>query len=78
MARITIIPPDNTVYVDGVARLVDCSSLPAGINAIQWIGNSGWVEYVNDGLGEFRPNTKFNDLTPYQGVVDLWHAPDKG
>ena len=45
--KVTIIPSDNHVYVDGAGTFmtVDCSSLPSDIHAIQWDGTKGRIEY---------------------------------
>lgn len=45
MNKITIIPPDAFVAVDGVQHFgVDMSSAPAGVRAMHWAGNAGVVE----------------------------------
>lgn len=44
--RLTIIPNDNMVIIDGVGAIVDLSHLPATVHAIQWDGSAGEVEYV--------------------------------
>lgn len=47
--KLTIIPADGAVYVDGKAvsglRLVE---IPANVRALQWESNAGWLEF-NDG-----------------------------
>jgi hypothetical protein len=49
MPRITIIPSDNAVYVDGVGISgIDCSTVPKGVHALQWGGVSGMVEFVDE------------------------------
>ncbi len=50
--RVTIIPCDHMVYVDGTALSVDCSAVAdnaapgAAVHAVQWNGSTGWIEYV--------------------------------
>lgn len=45
MSRITIIPSDGFVSIDGVQHFgVDMSAAPAGVRALQWQGNRGMVE----------------------------------
>ena len=52
--KLTIIPSDNTVYIDGMALRVDCSSVAdsgapgVAVHAVQWNGSTGWIEYVGD------------------------------
>lgn len=60
--KVTIIPYDNTVIVDGVPARVDLSHL-AHVNAIQWDSEAGRgeVEYHP------RPNRKFSTV---EGVAE--------
>ena len=48
--RVTVIFSDNTVYVDGVARVVEMPPHDANWHAIQWDGEHGDVE-VSVGAG---------------------------
>lgn len=47
--KITIIPIDGAVYVDGMSysNLVWLDT-PSNVHAVQWNGTNGWIEY-NDG-----------------------------
>lgn len=71
--RLTIIKDDNMVYIDGVALRVDCSSLPGDFHALQWYETWGDVETV-DANGHHVANVEITDLTPYQHLIDGWHA----
>lgn len=51
MPRVTIVPADSLVIVDGRGLNVNLT-LPGHVHAIQWDGRTGWVEH-NDGM----PNT---------------------
>jgi len=51
MPRVTIVPADSLVIVDGRGLNVSLT-LPGHVHAIQWDGLTGWVEH-NDGT----PNT---------------------
>lgn len=45
--RITVIPTENKVYIDGVCKYkIDLSGMDQTIRAIQWNGDSGRVEYM--------------------------------
>ena len=46
MSRVTVVPSDNVVVVDGVSKVVDCSNVPKFIHAIQWDGVRGHIEFV--------------------------------
>lgn len=46
--RLTIIPVDNTVYVDSIPKnnldLSGCG-VPDNVHALQWFENIGWIEF---------------------------------
>ena len=51
MPRVTIVPSDNIVIVDGVSAVVDCSHVPPFVHAIQWDGARVHIEFVpHDGF----------------------------
>ena len=54
--KLTIVPNDNLVIVDGEPESVDLSHLPEGIHAIQWDGENGEIEYTKP------PNRKIKSL----------------
>ncbi len=57
--RITIIPADSAVYVNGAAVSGLAIGAPEGVRALQWKGNSGWIEYddgqLNEQIGTLPP-----------------------
>ena len=55
--KLTIIPEDGAVYVDGSATLGLAITAPLGVHALQWSGASGWVEHST---GE--PNQQITEL----------------
>lgn len=70
--RVTIVRENNAVTIDGATREVDCSGVDSDIRVIQWIDETGWLEFVN-GLGEpFRVNQPIDDIGPYQYLIDAW------
>lgn len=47
--RLTIIPIDKAVYVDGDCLMpLDWQGTPDNVHALQWNNDSGWVEYRDD------------------------------
>ena len=44
MPRVTIVPADSLVIVDGRGLHVDCSGVAPDIHAIQWDGRAGEIE----------------------------------
>ncbi len=67
MARITIVPDDNRVIVDGEARNVSMAGMNPTIHAVQWFGAIGEIEY-NDG----RAHEQIFSLASFQVFVDRW------
>lgn len=45
MTKLTIIPADSSIYVDGEALFeFDLSFIPEDVHALQWQDTSGWIE----------------------------------
>lgn len=65
--RITIIPSDKTIGIDGEFLLSiqqDMSWVPENIHAVQWYDTMGEVEYTDD-----SPNERIEELGIYQQAV---------
>ncbi len=69
MARVTIIPDDNTVLVDGEAREISMAGIDPTIHAVQWFDTAGEIEY-NDG----KRHKKIFSISPFQVFIDRWTA----
>jgi hypothetical protein len=73
--KLTIIPSDNMVHIDGTALPVDCAAVAdsqapgAEVHAVQWNGTAGWIEYGGD---DRPPNRTITDIAQFQSVVDAW------
>jgi hypothetical protein len=66
--RITIIRDDGLVGIGGTFRMVDLSTLPPGIRAVQWDGKRGHVEH------DESANTKLDNVEDFQPFIELWKA----
>jgi hypothetical protein len=73
--RLTIIPSDNIVNIDGKALQIDCSkfSALAGIHAVQWDGTRGHIEYVQGNPNAFVHNTPLTSIDAYNDVIEAWN-----
>jgi hypothetical protein len=72
--RVTIIPADGFVSVDGEGyHALDLSVMPSDVHAIQWYGTDGEVEY-QDNRGRATHNEIITDLTLCQPALDVWSA----
>lgn len=64
--RLTIIPSDGFVSVDGDQKfqLLDLSGcgIPAGVHALQWYDTRGWIEFSDDD-DPFTPKPPNEDIT---------------
>jgi hypothetical protein len=74
--RLTIIKQDNAVYIDGVVREIDCSSLDASFHALQWDETSGEIEVCDPVTKKLVRNDVIDSIAPYQSFVDAWNAQD--
>ena len=76
--RVTIIPDDNVVVVDGRGLSVDLSHIAVlrGIHAIVWDGSKGFIEHQNVGVTPwtFKLNEDLRDFSIYQPAIDAWRA----
>lgn len=73
--RVSIIVPDKTVAVDGIGFPVDdLSFIDPSIQAVQWEGTSGHVEFVYDENGKKPLNKKITDFSPYEQAVASWQV----
>jgi len=74
--RLTIVRYDNMVSINGEPKPIDCSGLNTDISAVQWYGDHGHIEFVNDGADayHFRLNEEITDISRFQPVIDAWYA----
>lgn len=68
--KITVIPEDNTIVVDGDGRRPDGAVYPEGVRAIQWNGDIGAIEYHQ------APQQSFTDFAAVAPFLAL-HAAAK-
>lgn len=76
MRRITIIPSDGTVIVDGRGFIgLDLSAIDPQIHAVQWFGTHGAMELEpDDEYGRGCANIPITDLAFVQSALDAWQA----
>ena len=67
MPRVSIIAEDDSIVIDRVAKMVDCTKLrEAKISAVQWYGDHGEIEFEL----HHKPNETFHSLEEFQVLVD--------
>jgi hypothetical protein len=72
--RITVIPSDNCVVIDGIGyNEIDLSSLDSSIHAIQWYDTYGEVE-IKDARGRMIENREIDSFDEYIFVIPLWET----
>lgn len=79
MSRITLVPSDGVVIVDGdVQNGIDFSDMDPMIHAVQWYDTIGEIEYTTAvETGKKKPNEKFNDFPMrFKNYIDR-HAAKK-
>lgn len=72
--RVTIIPADRMVMVDGEARAPLEFAIAPAIHAVQWHGATGEVEFIATSADGKPPNMDISDFAPFQAAVDAWRA----
>jgi hypothetical protein len=73
--RLTIIPEDKFISIDGKNLLdiqQDFSWIPKDINAVQWYGDHGFVEYI-----DLRENLKIEELGIYENAIEIYNLEIK-
>lgn len=78
--RLTIIPEDSFVAVDGDAShqpldLTQCA-IPSDIHALQWYENRGWIEFADsaDPFAPKPPNEEIYSLPDWANAcVQVWN-----
>ena len=73
MSRITIVPSDNNVLVDGETRIVDMTGIDPAIHAVQWFDTEGEIEYTR---ADGRRNEQINSISRFQVFIDRWTAAE--
>ena len=70
MSRLTIVPDDKLIIVDGVG--VSCDyDIDSDIHAVQWNGTNGWVEWKSG-----KEQLKLTSINEYQSYITL-HGEEK-
>jgi hypothetical protein len=68
--RFTIIKNDNMVYINGIGKEIDCSELPEDFHALQWLGETGWIEFKDN----YKVAEPIEDISNYQKYIDNWFS----
>lgn len=70
--RVTIIPSDGIVIVDGVTKSPIDLSFMSDIHAVQWYDTWGEIERID---AEFRhSNERIDSFSQFEPAVALWHS----
>lgn len=78
--RLTVIPSDAAVYVDGEVRVplnLSSCGIPADVHALQWYDTRGWIEFSDDGdpFTPRKPNENIDALPTWaDACVQVWEA----
>lgn len=76
--RLTIIPSDTTVYVDGVAYSnIDLTWIPEidgkKIHALQWLDGTGHIEFVGPDQNLEITTLSLDGICNFEKAIDLWN-----
>jgi hypothetical protein len=70
--KLTIIPIDNAVYIDGLPYInldLTQSGIPSNIHALQWKDTSGWLEFNNNLDGTKPQNESITSLPEWANIA---------
>lgn len=72
--RMTIIPSDSIVTIDGVSFFgINMSSINPLIHAVQWHGNSGEIEWKNE-FGNMVKNESINSIDQFSNLINQFNT----
>ncbi len=73
--RLTIIPVDGFVSVDGVGFSgFNLSFMDASVHAVQWYETHGEVEVKDPVTGRMIANEVITSIEPYQQAIEAWQT----
>jgi hypothetical protein len=73
--RVTIIPVDGFVSVDGVGFSdFDLSFMDASVHAVQWYETHGEIEVKDPATGRMIANEVITSIDAFQPAIDVWQA----
>jgi hypothetical protein len=73
--KVTIIPSDGFVSVDGVGYdSLDLSAIDVSVHAVQWYGEEGEVEVRNPTTRKMVENRAITSLSAFQSALDAWNV----
>lgn len=70
--RLTIIPADKFVSINGIGKSPLDFYIDSSIHAVQWYGNDGEIEFITDKNGK-PPNQHITDISQFQNIIDIWN-----
>jgi hypothetical protein len=72
--RVTIIPSDGFVSIDGYGFSgLDLSGIDASVHAVQWYDTHGEVEVKDPVTRKMTANTEITSLEQFQAAIDIWN-----
>jgi hypothetical protein len=75
MMRLTIVPVDGAVSVDGKGfGGLDLSFMEASVHAVQWYETHGEIERKDPITGRMVANEVITSIDAFQPVLDAWQA----
>lgn len=80
--RLTIIPSDSSVYVDGVCyHDIDLTWIPEIdgkiVHAVQWFDNKGHIEFVSRDENLEITKLKLDGVYDFEKAIDLWNEREE-
>ena len=73
--RVTIIPIDGSVSVDGKGfGGLDLSFMDASVHAVQWYETHGEIEVKDPVTGRMIANEVITSIDAFQPAIDVWQA----
>jgi hypothetical protein len=73
--RVTIIPVDGFVSVDGMGLSgLDLSFMDVSVHAVQWYETHGEIEVKDPATGRMIANEVITSIDAFQPAIDAWQV----
>lgn len=73
--RLTIVPIDGTVTIDGVGfGGLNLSFIDASVHAVQWYETHGEIEIKDPVTGRMVANEVITSIDAFHPAIDVWQA----
>jgi len=72
--RLTIVPEDGAITIDGESYILDLSHMDPEIHAVQWYDTYGEIERKDPITKKMTSNQEISSIDEFQNIISAWQA----